>query len=63
MTNMLAYKYLMESDDETLRLQLKTDQKTLEKQAKWAGIQPGMRVADIGCGAGKTSFFLNPGGK
>jgi ubiquinone/menaquinone biosynthesis C-methylase UbiE len=59
MTNMIAHKYLMESDDETLRLKLKTDQATVEKQAKWAGIKPGMRVADIGCGAGKTTFYLN----
>ncbi len=67
MTNMFAYKYLMESDDETLRLKLKTDRETIEKQAKWAGIKPGMRVADIGCGAGKTTSYLNqlvqPGGE
>lgn len=58
MNEMLAYQYLMESDQETLRLNLKTDQATVEKQAKWAGIRKGMRVADIGCGAGKTSYFL-----
>ncbi len=58
MTDMFAYKYLMESDKETLRLKLKTDRATLEKQAKWAGIKPEMRVADIGCGAGKTTFYL-----
>jgi len=58
MTEMHAYQYLMESDQETLRLGLKTDRATLEKQARWAGIRPGMRVADIGCGAGKTSFYL-----
>ncbi|MBC2716279.1 MAG: methyltransferase domain-containing protein [Desulfobacteraceae bacterium] len=64
---MFAYNYLMESDQETLRLKLKTDRATLEKQAKWAGIKPGMRVADIGCGAGKTTFYLKkliePGGE
>lgn len=58
MTDMFAYKYIMESDQEILRLNMKTDRATLEKQAKWAGIQPGMRVADIGCGAGKTTFYL-----
>ena len=58
MTDMFAYKYIMESDQEILRLKLKTDRATLEKQANWAGIQPGMRVADIGCGAGKTTFYL-----
>jgi hypothetical protein len=35
--------YLMESDEETLRLDMKTDGKTVEYQALWAGIKPGMR--------------------
>jgi len=52
-------KYLMESDEEALRLDLKTAGKTVEKQALWAGIEPGMRVADIGCGSGKTTFYLD----
>jgi len=51
-------EYLMESDEETLRLDLKTDGTTLEKQALWAGIKPGMRVADLGYGSGKTTFYL-----
>jgi len=51
--------YLMESDDEALRLDIKTDTKLVEEQALWAGIAPGMRVADLGCGAGKTTFHLN----
>ncbi len=51
--------YLMESDQEALRLDVKTDAKAVEKQALWAGIKPGMRVADLGCGAGKTTFHLN----
>jgi len=51
--------YLMESEEESLRLDLKTDEKLVEKQALWAGINPGMRVADLGCGAGKTTFHLN----
>jgi ubiquinone/menaquinone biosynthesis C-methylase UbiE len=58
--------YLMENEEETLRLELKTDTKVIESQANWAGIQKGMRVADIGCGPGKTTFSLNamvqPGG-
>lgn len=51
--------YLMESDDEALRLDVKTDPKAVEEQALWAGLKPGMRVADLGCGAGKTTFYLN----
>jgi len=51
--------YLMESDEETLRLDLKTDGKIVEKQALWAGIKPGMRVADLGFGSGKTTLYLH----
>ena len=51
--------YLMESEDEALRLDVKTDAESVENQALWAGIKPGMRVADLGCGAGKTTFHLN----
>jgi SAM-dependent methyltransferase len=51
--------YLMESDEETLRLDMKTDAKTVENQALWAGIKPGMRVADLGFGSGKTSLYLH----
>ncbi|MDO8281490.1 MAG: class I SAM-dependent methyltransferase [Thermodesulfovibrionia bacterium] len=52
-------KYLMESAEETTRLDLKTDSKIVEKQAIWAGIKPGMRVADLGCGSGKTTSVLH----
>ena len=59
--------YLMESADESLRLELKTDPKTIQKQALWAGLKPGMRVADLGFGPGKTTVSLNdlvkPGGE
>ena len=51
--------YIMESEEESIRLDLKTDPKTIKKQAIWAGLKPGMRVADLGCGPGKTTFFLN----
>lgn len=51
--------YIMESPDEALRLDLKCDPEILKKQALWAGIKPGMRVADLGCGPGKTTFYLN----
>lgn len=56
----------MENEEEALRLDLKTDEQTTASQARWAGLKPGMRVADIGCGPGKTTFILNqiaqPGG-
>lgn len=56
----------MENDEESLRLDIKTDSKTVENQARWAGIKQGMRIADIGCGAGKTTAILydlvQPGG-
>ncbi len=59
--------YLMESDQEARRLDLKTDRERLEEQARWAGLQPGMSVIDGGCGSGKTSSFLHrmvhPGGE
>lgn len=52
-------EYLMESDEETLRLEIKTDSKVVKKQALWAGIKLGMRVADICCGSGKTTSVLH----
>ena len=58
--------YLMENKEEAHRLTIKTEKSVLVRQAAWAGINPGMRVADIGCGAGVTSSFLldlvRPGG-
>jgi SAM-dependent methyltransferase len=58
--------YLMEHDEETLRLEIKTDIDVVHQQARWAGLQSGMRVADIGCGPGKTTRALydlvGPGG-
>jgi len=51
--------YIMESSDEALRLDLKTDGAVVERQADWAGICKGMRVADLGCGSGKTTFHLH----
>jgi SAM-dependent methyltransferase len=58
--------YLMENTEESQRLELKTDNDVTAQQAKWAGIAPGMRVVDIGCGPGKTTSKLGelvqPGG-
>jgi SAM-dependent methyltransferase len=51
--------YVMESDQESYRLELKTDPKQVERQAFWAGLQPGMSVADLGCGPGKTTSILH----
>ncbi len=51
--------YLMESEEEARRLDLKTDPTTIERHAMWAGLQTGMRVADLGCGSGITTFHLN----
>ena len=53
------YSYLMEGDEEALRLDIKTVAALVEEQALWAGIKSGMRVADLGCGAGKTTYHLN----
>ena len=53
------FKYLMESENETNRLDMKTNEKAVEEQALWAGLRPGMRVADLGFGSGKTTYILN----
>lgn len=55
----LMNDYLMENSEEAYRLDIKTDPESVRLQAEWAGIKPGMRVADIGCGAGKTSSVLH----
>ena len=64
---MVKKAYLMEGDEEAVRLDIKTDPRMVEEQARWAGVVPGMRIADLGCGSGKTTFILNqmaqPGGK
>ncbi len=56
----------MENNDEISRLELKTDSQSVIRQATWAGLKPGMKVADIGCGSGKTTSILRkmvePGG-
>jgi SAM-dependent methyltransferase len=50
--------YLMENVDEGLRLGLKTDPDIVKRQAAWAGLKPGMRVLDVGCGTGITTAAL-----
>ena len=56
---MATNNYLMESDEESLRLLLKTDPNVVKKQAIWAGLKPGMRLADLGCGPGITTSALH----
>ncbi len=56
----------MESKDEVLRLDVKTDPAALRRQALWCGVKPGMRILDAGCGSGKTTMLIHeliqPGG-
>jgi ubiquinone/menaquinone biosynthesis C-methylase UbiE len=66
-SGMRAHKYLMENDQESLRIEIKSDSEIIRRQALWAGLRPGMRIADNGCGSGKSTFVLNrlvqPGGQ
>jgi SAM-dependent methyltransferase len=59
-------EYLMESEHENIRLEIKTDPQALRKQALWCGVKPGMRILDGGCGPGITTALLHemiqPGG-
>lgn len=48
----------MDNEEEALRLDLKTDPDIVKKQALWADLKPDMRVADLGCGAGVTTYSL-----
>ncbi|MEA1970493.1 MAG: class I SAM-dependent methyltransferase [Thermodesulfobacteriota bacterium] len=58
--------YLMDNDEENIRLDIKTDPEAVRKQAGWCGVRPGMRVLDAGCGSGITTSILydmvQPGG-
>lgn len=50
--------YFPESTLETARLENKTDIQAVIDQSTWAGLQPGMRILDVGCGPGITSAAL-----
>lgn len=54
----LVEPYLMEDKGEIARLERKTDIDAVIRQASWAGIGPGMRVLDVGCGTGVTTAAL-----
>ena len=56
----------MESIEEIIRLEVKTDPEVVRKQALWCGMKPGLGVLDVGCGSGKATSILHemiqPGG-
>lgn len=52
-------QYIMESEEESIRLDIKTDPEALRRQALWCGVGPGMRVLDAGCGSGKTTMLIH----
>ena len=58
--------YLMENLEEIIRLEIKIDPEVVQKQARWCGLKPGLRVLDAGCGPGKVTSILyemiQPGG-
>ncbi len=60
-------KYLMDNEEENIRLDIKTDPSAVRRQAEWCGSRPGMRVLDAGCGPGITTSLLyemvQPGGE
>ncbi len=64
---MIRRTYFPEGDQETERLEVKTDKQAVIDQALWAGLKPGMRILDVGCGPGITTSTLaqaaQPGGK
>jgi len=58
-TGMSDQTYIMEGDQEMIRLDVKTRGGAVRDQASWAGLKQGMSVIDLGCGSGKTTFNLH----
>ena len=50
--------YFPEGEKETERLEVKTNKQAVVDQALWAGLKPGMRILDVGCGPGITTSSL-----
>lgn len=50
--------YFMDSAREGNRLEAKTDHALAERQLRWAGLQPGMRALDVGCGTGAVARVM-----
>lgn len=50
--------YFPESADELDRLVSKTNKQKVINQAVWAGLKPGMKILDVGCGPGITTQCL-----
>ncbi len=55
---MIQKTYFPEGERETERLETKTDKQAAVDQARWAGLKPGMRILDVGCGPGVTTLAL-----
>lgn len=54
----MAANYIMESEAEYKRLELKTDVSIVEDYARRAGLTKGMRAVDLACGPGLTTSIL-----
>lgn len=54
----MSDSYIMEGPAEYGRLELKTDRSGVEEFALRAGLAPGMKAADLACGAGVTTSVL-----
>ena len=53
--------YLMEGENETDRLQLKTEQVLVQRHLDWACLAPGQSFVDLGCGSGEVLLAAAPG--